>query len=488
MKRLIFWLFLLLMGIQQHAQAQRILTLDSCRTLAIQNNKELLIQGEKIVSARYEQKGAFTNYLPKIKAQGVYLRNQKEFSLLSDEQKGHIGNAGATVNQSFQDFALNLSERFPNSEIPSLISLLGSEVAAPLNEAGQAIVDGLRTDTRNTYFGALTVTQPLYMGGKIRAYNKITKYLESLAAEQYTLESQNLLLNTDQTYWQVVSLTRKKELAESYVKLLQNLDNDLKLMIKEGVATLADGLTVQVRLNEAEIALTKVEDGVSLSKMLLCQICGIDLNEEIRLADEENEQLESKVPSTYFEMEQVYQNRPELRSLNLAHHIAQQKVHVIRSDFLPSIALIGNYVVTNPSLFNSFENKFRGMWNIGMAVQIPIWNWGEGIYKVKQAKSQARIIQLQREEAKEKIELQVNQSAYKINEATKKLIKAEKNLEKAEENLRFANLSFTEGFITSNQVLEAHTAWLSAKSEIIEAQIDLKLTDLYFQKSTGTIE
>ncbi|NMA73607.1 MAG: TolC family protein [Bacteroidales bacterium] len=488
MKRIVLGLFLLLVGLQQYTQAQRILTLDSCRTLAIQNNKDLLIQSEKMVAARYEQKEAFTNYLPKVKAQGVYLRNQKEFSLLSNEQKEHIGNAGAIVNQSFQNFASNLGERFPNSEIPSLISLLGSEVAAPLNEAGQSIVNGLRTDTRNTYFGTITVTQPLYMGGKIRAYNKITKYLESLAAEQYTLESQELLLNTDQTYWQVVSLVRKKELAESYVKLLQNLDSDLQHMIREGLATLADGLTVQVKLNEAEIALTKVEDGLSLSKMLLCQICGIDLKEEIHLADEQNEHLESVIPSTYFDMEQVYQNRPELRSLSLAHHIAQKKIQVVRADFLPSVALIGNYVITNPSLFNSFENKFRGMWNIGMAVQIPIWNWGEGIYKVKKAKSQARIIQLQQEEAKEKIELQVNQSAYKINEATKKLIKAEKNLAKAEENLRFANLSFTEGLITSNQVLEAHTAWLSAKSEIIEAQIDLKLTDLYFQKSIGTME
>ncbi|MDD2646174.1 MAG: TolC family protein, partial [Bacteroides sp.] len=164
-----------------------------------------------------------------------------------------------------------------------------------------------------------------------------------------------------------------------------------------------------------------------------------------------------------------------------------QKVRIVRSDFLPSIALMGNYIVTNPNLFNSFQNNFRGMWNIGVAIQIPIWNWGEGIYKVKEAKSQALITKYQQQDIKEKVELEVNQSAFKINEALKTLVKAEKNLEKAEENLHTARLSFNEGFMTSNQVLEAQTAWLAANSEKIDAQIDIKLSELYFQKSLGTL-
>ena len=42
---------------------------------------------------------------------------------------------------------------------------------------------------------------------------------------------------------------------------------------------------------------------------------------------------------------------------------------------------------------------------------------------------------------------------------------AEKNLEKADENLRYATLGFEEGVIPASNVLEAHTAWLSAQSE-----------------------
>ena len=72
-------------------------------------------------------------------------------------------------------------------------------------------------------------------------------------------------------------------------------------------------------------------------------------------------------------------------------------------------------MVTNPSVFNSFENKFKGMWNVGVMVQIPIWHWGEGIYKTRAAKSEARIAQYQLQDAREKIELQVNQAAFKVN-------------------------------------------------------------------------
>lgn len=89
---------------------------------------------------------------------------------------------------------------------------------------------------------------------------------------------------------------------------------------------------------------------------------------------------------------------------------------------------------------------------------------------------------------KEKIELQVNQAAFKVNEATKKLVMAEKNQEKADENLRYARLGFQEGVIATSNVLEAQTAWLSAQSEKIDAQIDVKLTEIYLQKSLGTLK
>ncbi|MBP6139896.1 TolC family protein [Bacteroides graminisolvens] len=486
MKRLVS--ITLFAGITFSLQAQIALTLDSCRALAMENNKELLIGQEKIKAAHYQNKAAFTNYLPKLSATGTYIRNQKEISILNDEQKAGLSQLGTTVGTQVKGFAQQLAVAHP--ELVPLITSLGNfDIATPLNAAGNSIVDAFRTDTRNMYAGAITLTQPLYMGGKIRAYNKITQYAEELARQQHHTGMQEVILSTDQAYWQVISLVNKKKLAEGYLKLLQKLESDVDHMIAEGVATKADGLSVKVKVNEAEMTLTKVEDGLSLSKMLLCQLCGLDLSTNVVLADENMNDLPILLKeNSEINMETAYASRPELKSLELASLIYKQKVNVTRAEHLPTVALLGNYLVSNPSVYNGFENKFKGMWNVGVMVQVPIWNWGEGVYKTKAAKAEAQIAKYQLQDAREKVELQVNQAAFKVTEAKKKLIMASKNLEKANENLRYATLGFEEGVIAPANVLEAHTAWLSAQSEKIDAQIDIKLTEIYLQKSLGTLK
>ena len=487
MKKL--FLLTILLSMTFIVKGQTLLSLDSCRELALANNKDLLISNEKINAAHYERKAAFTNYLPNFSATGTYMRNQKEFSLLNKDQKAALSGLGTNLAGPIQQAATQIATAHP--ELAPLISSLSGELGAvlpALDQVGNSLVDALRTDTRNVYAGAITLTQPLYMGGKIRAYNKITKYAEELAQQQHQGGMQEVIMSTDQAYWQVISLVNKKKLAEGYLKLLQQLDSDVEKMIAEGVATKADGLSVRVKVNEAEMTLTKVEDGLSLARMLLCQLCGIDLSSPITLADEDMEDIPLLTTDTHFDMSTAYANRPEIRSLELATQIYKQKVNVTRAEHLPSIALMGNYMVTNPSVFNSFENKFKGMWNVGVMVQIPIWHWGEGIYKTRAAKSEVRIAQYQLQDAREKIELQVNQAAFKVNEAGKKLVMSTKNMEKAEENLRYATLGFKEGVIATSNVLEAQTAWLSAQSEKIDAQIDVKLTEIYLKKSLGTLK
>lgn len=487
MKR--FLSLILLAGITINGFSQRILSLDSCRNLAIQNNKELRIAQEKINAAHYNKKAAFTNYLPKFDIMATYMRTQKEISLLSDEQKNSISNIGTATGAQLQQQFQQIAAANPML-IPLLEPLQGMipGLTAGLNGVGQGLVDAFRTDTRNMFAGAATLTQPLFMGGKIIAYNKITKYAEQLAQMQHATGMEDLILNTDKAYWQVVSLVNKKKLAESYLELLETLDSDIDKMIAEGVATKADGLSVKVKRNEAEVTLMKVENGLSLSKMVLCQICGLPLDTEISLADENMENL--TLPNLYTEsnVNTALANRHELKSLELASQIYRQKVNVVRSEFLPSLALTANYAVTNPSLVNGFENKFRGFWAAGVVLKVPVFHWGEGIYKVRAAKAEANIARYQLEDVKEKVELQVTQSSYKVNEATKQLHMAEQNMDKAEENLRFATLGFKEGVIPTSNVLEAQTAWLSAQSGKIDAQIDMKMSELYLLKSMGTLK
>lgn len=484
---------LLLLGATLSSYAQQVLTLDSCRALALANNKELRISQEKVNAAHYEKKAAFTNYLPKIDLTGGYMRTQKEISLLSDAQKQSISNIGTTAGAQLQEQIKQLAASDPVlgsllQPLQGVIPGLTAGLTAGLNGVGQGLVDAFRTDTRNMTVGAATLTQPLFMGGKIIAYNKITKYAERLAESQHATGMQDLILQTDQIYWQIISLVNKKKLAENFLELVQKLDSDVDKMIKEGVATKADGLSVKVKVNEAEMMLTQVDNGLNLSKMLLCQLCGLPLETDFQLADESMKDL--PLPNTYTEanVSTALSNREELKSLELASEIYRQKVNVVRADFLPSVALTANYLVTNPSLVNGFENKFRGMWAAGIVVKIPVFHWGEGIYKVKAAKAEANIARYKLEDIKEKVELQVTQNSYKVNESTKKLALAEKNMEKAEENLRYANLGFKEGVIPTSNVLEAQTAWFSAQAGKIDAQIDVKMSELYLNKSMGILK
>ncbi len=468
--------------------AGQALTLDSCRQLALNNNKTLSIsrvQGEK---AAAERRAAHTNYLPKVALTASYMRTGKEISLLSDEQKGALGSLGTTLTGQAGAIAGQILQAHP--DLAPLLQAVGGylpQIGEAVNGMGNSLADALRTDTRNLTVGAIMLTQPLYMGGKIRAYDRITRYAESLADQQLRADAQAVILSTDEAYWQVVSLANKLKLAEQYRDLLSQLDEDIRKMVAEGVATKANALTVSVKLNEAEMALTKVGDGLTLSRMLLCQICGLPVETPLRLADETLEDLPVQAADTEADAATALGNRPEISQLQIAKNIYDEKIRLERSAFLPQLALMGGYLTTNPALTNGFETRFRGTWAVGVTLNVPVWNWGEGKYKVRAAKADANIAALRLADAQEKIKLQVHQSAFRVNEANKKLQLSLHHLEQAEENLRTADVGFHEGVITTSDLLAAQTAWLQAHSDKIDAQIDVRLSRSIYRKALGTL-
>ena len=363
-----------------------------------------------------------------------------------------------------------------------------TNLASFLDLSGQNIVNAFRTDTRNLWAGAILLTQPVFMGGAIVAMNKLADAGEELAANSAEAKRQATLYHIDQAYWQVVSLRHKQKLAQGYLDLVKKLDGDVQKMIKEGVATRSDGLSVSVKVNEAEMAMLKVSDGLTLSKMLLCQLCGIPVDEQIVLAEEETDNLETVEVTPQADFQQAVENRPELKMLQNMVDMGKQTTNILKAGNLPQVLLTGGYMVSNPNVFNGFEKKFAGVWNVGVLVRVPIWNWGDVAYKVRAAKGATTIATLQKEEAREKIELQVNQSAFQVSEANKKLEMAKASIERANENLRTANLGFSEGVISSTTVMEAQTAWLQAQSQKIDAEIDVKLSQVNLQKALGTLQ
>jgi outer membrane protein TolC len=518
------------------------LSLDSCRALAIRNNKALQMSSLKQEAAHWQRKSALTNYFPRISAVGSYQRTSREISLLNDEQKNSLSTMGTTMagaigqgaQQSMASFQQGLSSLMQSPEFaammqnpqvaavlsqsPLLMQLLSNptmaqQLAAPLMQqastvfngmltnmasmvdaAGQNIVDAFRTDTRNMTGAAVMLTQPLYMGGKIRAYDRITRLAEEAAGLQHTMEEQDLLVSVDEAYWRIIALQSKKQLAESFLETVKKLDSDVEKIIAEGMATKADGLSVKVKLNEAEVAMIQVNNGLSLSRMALAQICGLPLDSEFTLADESHDLTADDItgwvdPNADLAgvVETAMGNRAEIMALDIAAQVKREQVKVARSEYLPNLALTAGYLVSNPNVYNGFEKKFGGMWSAGLMLKVPIVTWGDRIYKVRQAKAEAAIAETRVDEVREKITLQVNQNQQKLQEAKERLVAAKRSQEQADENLRIANIGMREGVIPVSNVLQAQTAWLSAHSTLVEAEIDTRLAHLYMLRALGTL-
>lgn len=491
------FLFIVLACCAANVQAQQRLSLDSCRAMALRNNKTLSASRLQLDMAHYKVKAAKTKYLPHVSALGGYELTSREISLLSDDQKASLSSAGTHATGALHsDLSSALSGLAQQGAISpelanglgNLFGQVGSKLGSVVDGVGQKMVDALHTDTRQMYTISVMLTQPIYMGGGIIAANRMAKIGEEMAANNIEATTQSTLHSIDQAYWLVVSVHHKKQLAESYLEVVKKLDNDVQKMIAEGVATRADGLKVAVKVNEAEMSLTQAENGLALSKMLLCQLCGLPVENDVHLEDEESADLVATANVENTDNSVAMENRPELKLLDNALDLSRQSTKLVRAAFLPQVILTGGYMASNPNLFNGFERKLSGVWNVGVVVRVPLWNWMEGTYKVRASKIASSIVQLERDEISEKIELQVSQCKFKVNEANRRLSLARKNVENAEENLRCANVGFKEGVLQTTDVMAAQTAWLQAQSQKIDAEIDVRLSQVNLKKALGVLQ
>lgn len=462
------------------AAGSAVYTLEQCRSLALANNKQLMIARQSMDKAHYQNKEAFAAYLPALDFAGGYMYNQKELSIFSKDQLLPIKTFNPVTNSYDFNLVTNPATGQPiktpdGQYIPSQVALIPKE--------------SMTYDIHNVFFGAVTLTQPVYMGGKIVAMNRLTKYAEELAQLMHLSEAENVVYAVDAAYWQVVSLKNKRDLAVAYVNLLDSLDRNVRLMEQQGVATKSDRLSVDVKLNSAQVDLTKVENGLTLSRMALAQVCGLPINAGMCVVDEEVRAGIVEAPGlSATDIDSAYVRRHDLRALSLGIDIAGQQKKVALSSMLPNVALMGTYSFSNPNMFNGFEKRFSGAFSVGVMVKIPLWHWGGDYAKYRAAAVDETVMRLRLDDAREMVNLQVSQASYKAQEAYKTYHTTLANLESADENLRTATVGFREGVVTSDDVMAAQTAWLKANSENIDAMIDVRLSNTYLSKVLGTMD
>ncbi len=252
----------MLISISPGIQAQEVYSLQRCRELALQNNRQLKVSRMAADVAENTHKAAKTKYLPRVDALAGYQHFSREISLLNDKQKQALGNLGTnTVGQLGGQIGQNLSSLVQQGLIsPQAAQQLGQvlgSITTPLTQAGnnigQSINDAFRSNTKNIYSGGIIVNQPIYMGGAIKAANNMAAIGEQVVENNISLKRQLILYGVDNAYWLAISLKKKEALAIRYRDLAQKLDDDVKKMIQAGVATRADGLKVDVAVNTADL-------------------------------------------------------------------------------------------------------------------------------------------------------------------------------------------------------------------------------------------
>lgn len=459
--------------------AAQTVSLDSCRSMALHSNKQLQISRAKMVQADWTRREARSAYLPGIDFAGGYARNQRQIELLGEDAMLPTKVFNPLTGKYEYDVLINPATGKPvlspeGTPIPLAVAVIPKEA--------------MTYDTRNVVFGALTLTQPVYMGGKIVALNKLADLAQKLAGQATERQAENVIYGVDAAYWTLVSLHAKKQLATGYLNLLDTLSANVGRLVDAGIATKADQLAVDVKLNSARVDMVKVDNGVSLATMALAQLCGLPVDTPLVPADMNlNADAVPGEPNLLPNFEDIYARRHDIQAVRTMGDMAVQQKNIARASMLPNVAIVGAYTFSNPNTNHGFEKKFGGGFSAGVTVAVPVWHWGGNYAKYKAAETAQTIAKLTLSDAEEMVRLQVTQAQQQVHEAYQTYELANANLAKADENLRSANLAYKEGVGTSQLVMEAQTAWLKAHSEQIDALVAIRLTDTYLQKAMGRL-
>lgn len=327
----------------------------------------------------------------------------------------------------------------------------------------------------------LSASQVLYAGGRVQNAKKITQSAVNLQTAQKSLTEDEVLFNTESAYWQTISVKEKLALATEYVRLLEALRVQLKNAFDAGLTYKNDLLKVEVQLNEAELNLTKAEDGLTMSKLNLAQITGLDnLDFDIKIETSIEEALLSEADKSAIE------NRPEVEMLTKAVEIQELQTKLLQGDRRPTVALSANGVAAFGKQINFEDGSNDMQFFVGLvSLNIPILDWGGRKQKVKEQQFKTEAQKLELEETKELLTLEAKSAWLQLNQSVKRIQLTQKSLQQAEENLRLNQDRFDVGTVLGEDVLEAQVLWQQAYSNVIDAKSEFKINEARYKKATG---
>lgn len=475
MRKLLIIVAVLLSVSQSECFAQEIvLNLQKCREMAVENSKKMQVAAEQQKKAGYDWKSYRANFLPKISGSGLYAYMHKKMNYKIDG--GYL-----PVYQSSdvgQAIPLNSMQLGPDGK-----PVMGPD-GLPLFKQYAFLPDiELALGLRNVYSVGVMLEQPVYMGGKVRSAFKMASIGKEMAELNVHSSRAQVLTESDEAYWQYVRVKEQLKSAEKYLEVVSELVKNVTDAIETGMASQNDLLKAQVKQNEAELLVSKANNGVALSRMNLCRVIGVDLYSQVDV----NDSLCAESTLNLLDMGNDITARPEYNLLEKQVELKSKEVALTRADFLPQLGVSASYAYGDGISLNGESDGVASFAAVA-SLKIPIYHWGEGRNKVKVVKAEQEMARLQQEELSQMMQLEVAKTRFNVEDAAARVKMTEKSLSQAEENLQVSRNRYEVGMETITNYMEAQAQWQKAWSDAIDARAELRLSETYYLKATGKLQ
>ena len=274
-------------------------TLQQCRQMAMDASHNTEMRQESMEAARLNQQAALAAMFPKLSVNASYMWNSKSPAILGNELQTSFGTArvGADGTGSFEWSETSLINQLSQGtrtlpDAHARVGALGAEVGGMIANAYQELYRALHPDLTHVVVGQVGLTQPIYVGGRLKALHDIATTAKNVAEIEADSKQKELIVSVDEAYWRVGNVEHKKKLANQYYDLLVTLEGNVTELVNEGLATKSDLLKVKAKRGEAEVKKMQADNGLVLSKMALCQIIGLPLQTEFVLDDQGLEDIQ----------------------------------------------------------------------------------------------------------------------------------------------------------------------------------------------------
>lgn len=333
------------------------------------------------------------------------------------------------------------------------------------------------------FTAGVEVTQPIYMGGKIRSSVAVASHRRDMANASLEMTRDEVIASTATAYADVVKAQQLLEVAKSYRSVVMELQANVQSAIRHGLRHNNDGLKVAVRINEADLNILRAKNAIRLAKMNLCRLTGQSMVSDIEVMPAFPQ---VSVPGSIDNGEAIYR-RPEWSALQSESDALKSQVDMARSEMLPQVALKAGYAYNYGFELNHTELFNSGAFAVLLNVRIPLYHFGGRSAKVNATREQWRKSQADMRDKEQLLLLDLNRSYSNLEEAQAALKLSETSVEQAAENMRVSRVMFDNGMETLSDYLEAQLLWSSACEQRIEAGFALYTAHIAYLRACGKL-